>query len=98
LQVFFNPDVLHEFNVVRCIELESKKLLYETGYARVKDVPKNLAEKSRKAFQSGRSSILILVLDSMSRLNFMRQLPKTYKFIKEEMKGVVMKGLTKVYI
>lgn len=84
--------------MVRCVDERNKKLHFETGYARVREVPEKLAERSREAFHNGRTSVIILVLDSMSRLNFIRQLPKSYKFIIETLRGVVMKGLTKVCI
>lgn len=35
-------------------------------------------------------------LDSMSRLNTMRQLPRSYRYIKDQMDAVVMLGFNKV--
>ncbi|CAB3387376.1 Hypothetical predicted protein [Cloeon dipterum] len=96
-KVFFDPERLpHEFSVVRCLEEPRKKLIYETGYAQIKEMPKSLSNKSEAAARNGRVNALIFVFDSMSRLNFIRQLPKTSKFIQERVKGFVMEGLTKV--
>ncbi|XP_065336668.1 uncharacterized protein LOC135937445 [Cloeon dipterum] len=57
-----------------------------------KEVPK----RGKAAFNNNSVNVLIFVLDSTSRLNFIRQLPKTSKFITERAKGIVLEGLTKV--
>lgn len=38
----------------------------------------------------------VIGIDSISRLNFMRQMVNSYHFITEEMDGVVLHGFTKV--
>lgn len=40
--------------------------------------------------------VAVIGIDSISRLNFMRQMVKSYHFITEEMDGDVMHGFTKV--
>lgn len=40
--------------------------------------------------------VAVLGIDSISRLNFMRQMVNSYHFITEEMDGDVMHGFTKV--
>lgn len=85
-----------EFSVVHCIELPSERGIYETGYARIVPVPSELSAKSIKAAHEGRLNVAVLVFESMSRLNFMRQLPRSHAFITDSLKGVVMQGLTKV--
>lgn len=40
--------------------------------------------------------VAVIGLDSMSRLNFMRQLPLSYRFITENLGGVVLLGFNKV--
>ena len=41
-------------------------------------------------------NILALGVDAMSRLNFMRQMPKTRRYILRELKGIELKGMNKV--
>jgi len=38
-------------------------------------------------------NILVLGLDSISRLQFQRMLPQTYKYITNQLNGIVLKGL-----
>lgn len=40
--------------------------------------------------------VAVIGIDSISRLNFMRQMVKSYHFITEELNGDVMYGFTKV--
>jgi len=40
--------------------------------------------------------VAVIGIDSISRLNFMRQMVKSYSFINKEMSGDVMYGFTKV--
>jgi len=98
-QMVTGEDILeYEFSVVHCVELPMKRGIYETGYARIVPVAQELSEKSQKAAKDGRLNVVVLVFESMSRLNFIRQLPKTHAFINEKLGGVVMEGLTKVTI
>ncbi|CAB3370348.1 Hypothetical predicted protein [Cloeon dipterum] len=85
-----------EFCIVQCVELPTRRVVYETGYAQVVDVPAQQAKRSREAAKEGRLNVIVLALESMSRLNFMRQLPLSHEYITNELQGVVMKGLTKV--
>ncbi|KFM73443.1 hypothetical protein X975_11082, partial [Stegodyphus mimosarum] len=41
-------------------------------------------------------NVLILGIDSLSRLSFMRQLPKTYQFLTKKLNAFILRGLTKV--
>ncbi|XP_059484649.1 uncharacterized protein LOC132202032 [Neocloeon triangulifer] len=85
-----------EFSLVHCVEFPSKRVIYETGYAKIVPVPHEQSAKSQQAAKEGRLNVVVLALESMSRLNFMRQLPISHEFITNELGGVVMKGLTKV--
>ncbi|XP_065353982.1 uncharacterized protein LOC135948564 [Cloeon dipterum] len=96
-KVVFDPEPLpYEFTIVKCEQGSNKKVVYETGYTKIREVPEDIAKKSKVASKNGKVNVLIFVFDSMSRLNFERQLPKTSKFIEEHVGGVVMNGLTKV--
>jgi len=41
-------------------------------------------------------NVLILGIDAVSKMNFVRQLPNTYKYIIEDLKGIDMQGYNKV--
>ncbi|KAG8221832.1 hypothetical protein J437_LFUL003466 [Ladona fulva] len=93
-----------DFVLVKCYQLPFLRLVYETAHAYIafpeskglnpilndpNVTPKSDVEKRN------RPSVLIIVFDSMSRLNFIRQLSKTYAFLTDKMDAVVFKGLTK---
>ncbi|KAF4531591.1 hypothetical protein B566_EDAN010057 [Ephemera danica] len=81
--------------VVQCYD--RKKLIYESSHLQVLPLEPSLDLTSKKALQENDVvNVLILGLDSMSRLNFIRQLPKTYKLITKDLEFDVIKGLTKV--
>ena len=39
-------------------------------------------------------NVLMLGFDSVSRMTFMRFLPKSYQYLIEELGGIVLKGMT----
>jgi hypothetical protein len=84
------------FVLVRCY-LKKSELVYETGHAYVPPPSAELNEVSRRQTDDdiNHPSILIFGLDSMSRLNFFRQLPRTYHFITNVLDAIVFKGMTK---
>ncbi|XP_069700320.1 uncharacterized protein [Periplaneta americana] len=84
------------FVLVKCF-LKTGKLAYESGHAYIPQPSPELFEASRRGSDGdvNRPSVLIFGLDSMSRLNFMRQLPRTYHFITNVLDAVVFKGMTK---
>ncbi|KAF4524379.1 hypothetical protein B566_EDAN007555 [Ephemera danica] len=80
--------------VVQCYG--KKELLYESVHLQVLPLELELDLKSKKALQIHGINVLIFCIDSISRLNFIRQLPKTYKLITQDFNFDVPKGLTKV--
>ncbi|XP_071446730.1 uncharacterized protein [Hetaerina americana] len=98
--IFNSPEiVMSEFVVVKCYQFPYSRLVYETAHAYVPSLVskgfKPVVNEANKKRQQNQPSVLILVLDSMSRLNFINQLPKTYNFLTKVLKAVVFKGLTK---
>ncbi|PSN37412.1 hypothetical protein C0J52_21222 [Blattella germanica] len=85
------------FILVRCYS-RSKKLIYETGHYYVPPPPKNLFSVSKRSIDGDIShpSILIFGLDSMSRLNFIRQLPRTFNYLSNILGAIIFKGMCKV--
>ncbi|GFS48903.1 uncharacterized protein TNIN_22251 [Trichonephila inaurata madagascariensis] len=81
-----------DFFVVKC-ESENKKQWKNlmAGIHR----NENLVEKVRNIKpppDSMKLNVIMYGLDSMSRMHFIRKLPKTYKYLTEELKAVVLKG------
>lgn len=84
------------FVLVRCY-LKKAELVYETGHAYVPPPSAELNEVSRRQGYDdiNRPSVLIFGLDSMSRLNVIRQLPRTYHFLTNVLDAIVFTGMTK---
>ncbi|KAF4524380.1 hypothetical protein B566_EDAN007556 [Ephemera danica] len=82
--------------VVQCFG--KNKLIYESSHLQVLPLEPELDRKSKKALKVHGINVLIFCIDSISRLNFIRQLPKTYNLITQEFKFDVLKGLTKGYV
>lgn len=97
-QTFKETEKIHSsvFVLVRCF-LHRVKLVYETVHAYVPPPSAELYKASRRHSDgdTDRPSVLIFGLDSMSRLNFIRQLPKTYHFLTNVLDAIVFKGMTK---
>ncbi|GFQ81484.1 uncharacterized protein TNCT_13011 [Trichonephila clavata] len=81
-----------DFFVVKC-ESENKKEWKNL----MAGIHRNeaLAEKVRNIKpppDSMQLNVIMYGLDSMSRMHFIRKLPKTYKYLTEELKAIVLKG------
>ena len=80
---------------VKCF-LKSTDLVYETGHVYVPPPSPELYTASRRRGNDvDHPSVLIFGVDSMSRLNFFRQLPRTYRVLTNVLDAVVFKGMTK---
>ncbi|XP_018561924.1 uncharacterized protein LOC108904037 [Anoplophora glabripennis] len=79
-----NVTLHHEFVSVKCTDTSSKKhKVYENAYASItvkEDVQKKLDNFDNTTKQL---SVLIVGIDSISRLNFIRTLPNTYKYVED---------------
>lgn len=98
-QVFRGPEKIRSeaFILVKCYLRTTKKLVYENLHFYV-PLPTGELQKRSKRSQDGdvdRPSILIVTIDSMSRLNFIRQLPRTYRVLTQVLNATVFKGMTK---
>ncbi len=76
------------------IKCKAGNRTFRNVYATV--VPSEDAIKRAKAITPSGSSlglnVYLLGLDSVSRMTFLRSLPKTYRFLTEKLKAVVLKG------
>ena len=96
-QLFQETEKIHSsaFVRVKCF-LKSAGLVYENVHVYVPPPSPELYTASRrKGNDVDHPSVLIFGLDSMSRLNFIRQLPRTYRVLTNVLDAVVFKGMTK---
>lgn len=80
-----------EFVLVRCTNFLGITV-YTDIHAHV--IPRPLP--SAESHGRRKPSVFLFVIDSMSRLNFIRQLPRTYFYLTRELGAVVLRGMTKV--
>lgn len=96
-QMFKETKKIHSsaFVQVKCF-LKSADLVYENVHVYVPPPSPELYRASRrKGDDVDHPSVLIFGLDSMSRLNFIRQLPRTYRVLTNVLDAIVFKGMTK---
>jgi hypothetical protein len=96
-QTFKETEKIHlsAFVLVRCF-LKSADLVYESGHMYVPPPSAELYTASRRTSNDvDHPSVLIFGLDSMSRLNFIRQLPRTYHVLTDVLGAIVFTGMTK---
>ncbi|XP_071442503.1 uncharacterized protein [Hetaerina americana] len=79
-----------DFLLAECRKSDNAEIIHRTFHSQI-PYP---ASKGLNARKSG-PSILILTFDSLSRINFLNQLPKTYNFLEKNLKSYIFKGLTK---
>lgn len=79
-----------DFVYVECVNF-ANIAVYKNYHAHAQRQP-----SVRKFKNDHELGAVIIGIDSMSRLNFMRQLPQSYRLITDEMNGVVLLGFNKV--
>ncbi|KAK7868801.1 hypothetical protein R5R35_003642 [Gryllus longicercus] len=79
----------------RCKRRRGGRLLYETLHAWVKPLSEEQEARVLPATPT-RPSVLVLGIDSMSRLNFIRQLPRTHALLTDVFGATVFTGMTRV--
>lgn len=83
--------ITSDFATVSCLSPKGKK--YENIIAGISE--KNQSFSSIKSKENSNSldlNILMLGFDSVSRMTWMRNLPKTYQYFIEELKGMTLQG------
>ncbi|XP_023241724.1 uncharacterized protein LOC111639970 [Centruroides sculpturatus] len=81
-----------EFVAVNCSY--KGKLIYRNYHAYVPK--KKTGIKINNNMNAFKPQVFILVIESMSRLNMIRNMPKTYSYLTDNMKAEILKGMTKV--
>jgi len=82
--------ITDEFIWVECDSIPGKKKIYESGHAIIQPKPKKNNGGQNKV------NVFIFAFDSISRLNFIRQMPKSYEVLSSELGAIFMTGLNKV--
>ena len=84
--------IMSDFFLVRCVS--SKGAVYKnihSGIAR-KDSAVNVAKSKQRPEKALGFNILMFGFDSLSRLNWIRNLPKAHEYFTKELQGVVLEG------
>ncbi|EFA10542.1 hypothetical protein TcasGA2_TC012797 [Tribolium castaneum] len=91
-----NTTLTHDFIMVKCIDLKTKKQIYENTHAAITQT-KQIKAKITSMNTSATSpfSVLFVGIDSISRLNFIRALPQTYQYL-EENAWIPLRGYNKM--
>ncbi|XP_049823263.1 uncharacterized protein LOC109595976 isoform X2 [Aethina tumida] len=79
--------------LVRCTDLSTKKQVYENVHSIIN--PKNVHLRNTTDNTTKPISVLIVGIDSISRLNFIRSLPITYKYVTDN-DWATLKGYNKM--
>ena len=79
-----------EYILVKCNAVPGDFGVYQTGHAIIQPKPKKRLNRSKNV------NVFMFIWDSTSRLNFIRQMQKSYKVLSEDLEAVFMKGLNKV--
>ncbi|XP_023309986.1 uncharacterized protein LOC108904042 [Anoplophora glabripennis] len=86
--------IYHDTIYVRCFSREEADIVYENIHATY-FANWNIKRKLAKPAPNKQISVLLVGIDSLSRLNFIRALPNTYKYV-EKNGWVSLKGYNKV--
>lgn len=92
-------DLLGDAFRVACHQDKAKKRFYtnvHVGVPKLKQFEASEATETNSTNDSFKPHVLIYLLDSMSRINFIRKLPKFYKTLTEKLDGTVMEGFNVV--
>lgn len=84
----------YETIYVRCFGKEDVEIVYENTHSTFL-VNENVKRKMTKSHSKKPINVLLIGIDSVSRLNFIRALPNTYKYV-EENGWVPLKGYSKI--
>jgi Protein of unknown function (DUF229) len=84
-------EIRDEYILVHCNAVPGDFRVYQSGHAIIQPKP-----KKRPTRRQNNVNVFMFIWDSVSRLNFIRQMPKSYKLLSEEFGAVFMKGLNKV--
>lgn len=93
-EVFNNSVKLQNGRELVCVKCNYQNSSFYENYHSY--IPKKSGVKLKDNKDNFKPQVFIFVLESMSRLNMIRHMPKTYRYLTETMKVEILKGLTKV--
>jgi Protein of unknown function (DUF229) len=79
-----------EYILVQCHAVPANFSVYQSGHAIIQPKPKKPLNRRKNV------NVFMFLWDSTSRLNFIRQMPKSYKVLTKDLGAVYMKGMNKV--
>jgi hypothetical protein len=79
-----------EYILVQCKAVPENFSVYQTGHAIIQPKPQKELKRRKNV------NVFMFLWDSTSRLNFIRQMPKSYKVLTKDLGAVYMKGMNKV--
>lgn len=103
VSLIYNLDVplLSDHFIVQCDDPKKQKFYPKLSFASIHYNPivrQRLAANSKKDEHDDNYSILVLGLDSISRLQFQRMLPQTYHYLTKNLDAIVLKGIARMIV
>lgn len=91
----FGVPLEHEFIKVQC-DLGSKTFTQYVPLVPIKPEVEKRASKAREKTDTDSLNVILIGIDSVSKLNFLRHFKRTHRFLVSKMSAFDMKGYTKV--
>jgi hypothetical protein len=82
--------ISNEYILVQCNAVPENFSVYQSGHAIIQPKPKKQLNRRKNV------NVFMFLWDSTSRLNFIRQMPKSHKVLTNDLGAVYMKGMNKV--
>ncbi|XP_015921821.1 uncharacterized protein [Parasteatoda tepidariorum] len=96
-QLIFEKPLKDDFLMVKCTMFEYPNLTQFIPLVPLKpDIEKEKSSLHQNYAEEDHLNIIIVGIDSVSKLNFLRHFQKTHRFIKENLAYIELKGYTKV--
>ncbi|GFY77573.1 uncharacterized protein TNIN_300841 [Trichonephila inaurata madagascariensis] len=92
----FGVPLKDEFLVVKCTMQEFPNLTQFIPLVPIKPEVENVKSKIKSSLEDDPLNLIIVGIDSVSKLNFLRHFRKTHRFLKENLSFFELNGYTKV--
>ncbi len=95
-----NIPLLSDYLTIQCEDPKKKNFYPKLPYASIHYNPtiRQRLENIPKQVNDDNFNLLVIGLDSISRLQFQRMLPQTYEYLIEQLNAIVLKGLFEIKI
>ncbi|CAF3851822.1 unnamed protein product, partial [Rotaria sp. Silwood1] len=95
IKLLYNVNILllSDYFTVQCEDKTKNKVYPNLPYASIHYSPNIRKRLENIKITEDDFNVLILGLDSVSRLQFERMLPQTFDYVTKELDGIVLKGL-----